>query len=114
MGSFMVLGIDSMKKLTYFQCLKIGSARYFNVTKLNPCDHPPEIVHELFKALDEGFKYFSNDLTEKHEDYLTEILSRNDPRGEKPDKTKAKLEYIEGLIARGKFKVILREDVPPN
>eukprot|EP00171_Calliarthron_tuberculosum_P023641 IDg23641t1 len=46
--------------------------------------------------------------------FLTEIIDQKDPRAKSWEMTAAKKSEIAGLLSRGTFKVILREEVPPD
>ena len=45
---------------------------------------------------------------------LTEIITRGDPRAYSPEMIAAKKAAIKNLLERGTFKVILKEELPPD
>ena len=46
--------------------------------------------------------------------HLTEITTRGDPRAYSPQMTATKKAEIKNLLERGTFKVILKEEIPPD
>ena len=46
--------------------------------------------------------------------FMAEVINENDPRSSFPQMTEAKRQEIRGLLERGAFKVILREEIPPD
>lgn len=112
LGPFTVLGMDSDKKLVYVRDAKIGAARPFNVAQVKRYIMPQDIAQSLFTACHHGLSYFASPHEDDNSTHLTEIIAPRDPRADSPGMTQAKKNEIRGLLERGTFRVILREEVP--
>ncbi len=55
-----------------------------------------------------------SDNEDAHFVHLTEIIDPNDPRANLKRMSRAKRDEIKGLLERGTFSIILREEVPPD
>eukprot|EP00171_Calliarthron_tuberculosum_P004009 IDg4009t1 len=100
------------KKLVYVQDVTIGNARLFNVVQVKRYHKPKVIAHSLFAGIERSMRQFES----PSDDYvfLTEIIQSSDPRAQSSEMSAAVRTEVQGLLRRGTFKVILREDVPPD
>ena len=65
---------------------------------------PMDTLYEMMKPLTGNWKLCRP--------FLTETLHPMDPRSDKPEFIEAKKREVKGLIDRGKWKVVLKEEVP--
>lgn len=111
LGPFSVLATDDQKKLMYIQDAKIGAARPFGAGQVKPYLDPESAAHSFMSALKDSSLHFGwpeNDI------FLTEYINAKDPRATSRAMTDAKKAEIRNLLKRGTFKVILKEDIPPD
>ena len=108
-GPFPIFALDREKKLVFLQESKIGAARPFSQGMVKPYLSPDDASHVLFQQL--GHSLSSR---YSHHTLLTDSLKRGDPRCLSPQMSNAKCTEIHQLIRRGTFKVILKEEIPPN
>lgn len=110
LGPFTVTKSDMKRKLVW---ASDHSRKPFSITHVKHY-HPPDQCAEMFFAkLHKSLsKFTSPNLSD--DIYLTEILHPTDPRASSPEMTEAKKKEIKELLRRGTFKVILKQDVPPD
>lgn len=113
LGPFIVHSFDADRKLVYIQDSKIGAPRPFNVVQVKRYITPEVLAHSFFTDIGEGLSSFSSPPDDNFM-YPTEILHPRDPRANGPEMGAAVRKEIKGLLDRGTFKVILREEVPPD
>ena len=73
-----------------------------------------DVAHSFFADLHRGLSHFSSPGDDDDCVHLTEVIHPNDPRATSSDMSQAKRDEIRGLLDRGTFSVILREEVPPD
>ena len=114
-GPYPVLAVNEDKKLVYVQDSKIGTARPFNWVQVKPYYVSGTLAHSFMLDLEKGFRKFGHAGDEDADDvFLTEIITKKDPRPKSKEMTEAKKTEIRNLLKRGTFKVVLKEDVPPD
>eukprot|EP00171_Calliarthron_tuberculosum_P003447 IDg3447t1 len=103
------------KKLVQIQDAPDSLPRPFNVTQVHKYYEPEELSRMHFTELHQTLQHFSsNEVEENLQTFLTEIIDTKDPRSTFVAMIEAKQNEICGLLDRGTFKLILREDVPPD
>ena len=112
MGPFTVMATDERKKLAYVQDVKIGAARPFNVVQVKPYYAADTLAHSFMLDLGQSLRQFGS--PQEQEFFLTEIIENSDPRANSKEMENAKAKEIRNLLSRGTFKVILKEDIPPD
>ena len=112
-GPFVVVAADDERKIVYIRDTEIGPARPFNAAQVKPYFAPENISHSFIAELQKGFVQF---MTPRDEDetFLIEIRDPSDSRAKSKEMHMAKREEIKILLRRGTFKVILKEEIPPN
>ena len=113
-GPFTVLCMDASKKLVYIQDVKVGAARPFNVAHVKRYIVPMDVAHSFFADLHHGLSHFASPDDDDDCIHLTEAIHSKDPRATSRDMPQAKRDEIRGLLDRGTFSVILREEFPPD
>ena len=111
-GPFRLLAADETKKLVFVQEVRIRAARLFDVAQGKHYYTPETLANSFFADLNKGLSCFSASNNEAV--YLTEIVDRADPRGNSQKMNAARRKEIKTLLERRRFKVMLREDVPPG
>lgn len=114
LGPYTVLGMNAEKKLVYIQDAKVGAARPFSVTQVKRYILPVDVAHSFFQDIGRGLQYFTSPADDDNSVFLTEVLDPTDPRTSSIQMTTAKRAEIRGLLERGTFRIILREEVPPD
>jgi len=107
------MAVDYDKKLVYIQDVEVGNARPFNVSQVKKYQEPADIAHSFTMGLRDKFDNFATP-PEDESVYMTEIIDVNDPRSCSKKMDDAKRSEIRNLLQRGTFKVILREELPPD
>ena len=84
--------------------------RPYNFAQVKPYVSEGDASHAFLVEVYRGLKEYSTDVED--DVFLTEVLSPNDPRASSARMREAKKTEIKGLLERGTFKVIFREEVP--
>jgi len=113
LGPFTVILADRQRKLVYVQDCEIGPARPFGYAQVKAYISPHESAQTFFSELHTAFAEYRSD-TDETAVMLTEVISNQDPRASAPEMAEAKRAEIRGLLERGTFKVILREEIPKD
>ena len=108
-GPFVVQAVDREKKLVFVQDSTVGAVRPFGQTQVKPYLTADEASTSFFQDLREALTSAYSQHT-----FLTEVISPTDPRAYSPQMTAAKRKEIMSLMRRGTFKVILKEEIPPD
>ena len=88
-------------------------ARTFAV-QVKPYYVSDTLAHSFMLDLEKGFQKFGHAGDEDADDvFITEIITKKDPRATSKEMTEAKKTEIRNLLKRGTFKVTLKEDVLP-
>ena len=111
-GPYSVATADYGTKIVHVQESQDDLARPYNFAQVKPYISEVNVSHAFLAELHSGLKEYSTDVN--GDVFLTEVLSPNDPRASSARMSEAKKAEIKGLLERGTFKVILREEVPPN
>ena len=121
LGPFTVLCTDESRKLVYVQDAKIGAARRFKAVQvkryLTSETTSVNLAHFFMMDLGGALGRFGTTSVEAQTTtgvHLTEIITRGDPRAYSPEMNAAKKAEIKNLLERGTFKVILKEELPPD
>lgn len=94
------------------QDFRVGAVRPFNVAQVRLYCTPETLAHSFFADLGQGVNHFVS--PDKDEVFLAEILDRDDTGAHSKQMEEAKCTEIKKLHERVTFKVILREEVPPD
>lgn len=113
MGPFIVEAVDVGKKLVYVRDAKVGPAKPYNLAQVKPFIPPEYAAKLLFADVKEAFHDFLSPEGEE-EILLTEVVEAGDSRIDTPEMAEARYKEIKGLLERGTFQIILREEVPPG
>lgn len=119
MGPYVVSGLDRDRKLVFVSDQNGGPPKPFGFAQIKPFFSNSESSNAFFVDLLESFqKYRSTEepavSPEDGQIFLTEVLDPRDERTSLPEMTEAKKTEIRSLLDRGTFKVILKEDIPPD
>lgn len=106
------MATDHTKKLAYVQDVQVGAARPFNFSMVKPYYQSETLAHSFITELHEGLRKFGT--PDDSQVFLTEILDVGDPRVSSKEMNDAKRKEITNLINRGTFKIILKEEIPPD
>lgn len=74
----------------------------------------PFLRYNLTDCLYSVLKPVSSQINKYLSVQLTEVPPINDPRSYSPEFTAAEMREIEGLVEKGTWKFVLKEDIPPN
>ena len=88
-----------------------GIVRSFGLVQVRLFHKPKNIAYSFLSELNERLSYFHES---PFDIFTTESILPGDPKANRPEMDEAKKIEVRGLFERGKFKVILREKVPPN
>ena len=111
-GPHTVASADYSSKIVHAKESEQGLPRPYNFAQVKPYVSATEASRAFLLDVQRSLKGFA---TEESEDaFLTEVLNPNDPRSSSSRMTDAKRAEIKGIMERGTFKVILREEIPPN
>jgi len=113
MGPFKVVSYDHEQKLVYVKEDDRGSTKPFGVAQVKPYLSPTEGADTLFAQLNDAVRQYRSQSDDDNV-MLTEVISGSDPRANSPEMTAAKRKEIKGLLDRGTFKVVLREEIDPD
>ena len=99
-----------------------GSEADFNVQQLKPYFRPiPFLENVVNKNSSYATYYMVQDLVTEYRPrpptygvHLTEVIKSEDPRSKDPRFDKAKRKEINGLIERGTWKIVAKDEVPGN
>lgn len=97
------------RKLVYIRDSYVGAARPFSRSQVKHYHDSQNVSHCFLNDLRDGLRPFVS--PDEDEIYLTEILSRNDPRTNSKEVGTAERNETKGLWERRTLGVILREDV---
>eukprot|EP00171_Calliarthron_tuberculosum_P023324 IDg23324t1 len=115
LGPYEVDSFEPDKKLVFVRETQIGNARPFNITQVKLYHPPDELANTFLSDIHKGLQRFSSeDKDEELHPYITEVINNYDPRASCKEMSEAKRKEIRGLLERGTFKVILKEDVPAD
>ena len=89
-----------------------GLQRPYNIAQVKPYLSEVEVSNAFLVDIQKGLGSYSTH--EPNDVHLTEVLKPNYPRASSFRMTKAKGAEIMGLLDRRTFKVVLREEIPPN
>ena len=111
-GPHTVASAGYSSKIVHVKESEQGLPRPYNFAQVKPYVSATKASRAFLLDVQRSLKGFA---TEESEDaFLTEVLTPNDPRSSSSRMTDAKRAEIKGLLERGTFKVILREEIPPN
>ena len=115
MGPFKVIDVNYDAKQVFVRDCKVGPARPFSLWQVKPYYDAETVTDSLMCDINKALTHFRSPVESFHtEALLTEILHPWDPRSNGPEMTEAKKKEICGLLERGAFKVILKEEVPKD
>lgn len=97
----------------YAKDTDVGRARPFGFAQVKRYLTNEDATRSFFLDLQHAMSTLRGE--HSHEDvYLTEVIRDKDPRSSSKEMPEAKRREIRGLLERGTFKVILREDIPED
>ena len=112
-GPFEVAQVEPGRKHVYIRDCLVGPARPFGYSQVKPyltsANNPT-----LFCQLRPALRAFSTQQHKCADVFMTEIISANDPRAAASKMKEAKRKEIRNFLERGTFKVISKEEVPPD
>ena len=111
-GPYSVATVDYRTKIVHVKESQDGLSRPYNFAQVKPYVSERAPSHAFLVEVHRGLNEYSTDVED--DVFLTEVLSPNDPRASSARMTEAKKTEIKGSLERGTFKVILREEVPPD
>ena len=121
LGPFTVLATDESRKLVNVRDAKIGAARPFKAVQAKRYftseTTSVNLAHSFLMDVGGALGKFGTIPVEAETTtggHLTEIITRGDPRAYTPEMPAAKKADIKNLLERGTFKVILKEELPPD
>ena len=107
-----VVTVDYSAKIVHVKDTRDGLPRPYNIAQVKPYLSEVKVSNSFMVDIQKGLG--SDSTHEPHDVHLTEVLKPNDPRASSFRMMKAKGEEIKGLLDRGTFKVVLREEILPN
>jgi transposase InsO family protein len=105
-GPFTVQNVVSK---TVFVTNDQGNVKPFSCTQVKPFK---QIDDPQTKAAEVVTRLCSSVAAEIHRTFVTEVITTSDPRSDDPRMKAAKQKEIRGLLERGTFKIVLRNDIP--
>ena len=112
-GSFTVESFDPRRKVVHVRDVTVRQAKPFGFAQVKRYLSPAETSQSFFTELHEILSAFKS-ANEQDDIHLTEILQGDGPRANSREMSEAKRKEIKGLLDRSTFKIILREDIPPD
>ena len=112
-GPFTVESFDLRRRFVHVRDVQVGPAKPFGFAQVKNYLSAESTTESLFAELQDILSAFRS--TDDESDiHLTEILQSDDPRTRSAEMSEAKRREIKGLLDRGTFKIILREDIPTD
>ena len=109
-GPMTVHTYDDKKKLVYI-IEKNGEVKPYGLVQVRRYYHPEDISRSFLITLNNRLAYYRDMECVTH---ATEVLKPYDPRCRSEMMSEVKKREIQGLLNRGTFKIIMREDIPHN
>ena len=110
---FTVESFDICRIVVHVRDAQVRPAKPFEFAHVKRYLSPESTTESLFAELQDIFSAFRSTIDE-NDIHLTEILQSDDPRKSSAEMSEAKRREIKGLLDPGTFKIILREDIPPD
>lgn len=113
LGPYKVRSFNCETKLVYIEDEKSKSIQPFCTTQVKPYILPQKLSTTYMAQLGHALKRFKSP-SPSDDIFVTKLLTRCDKRSSIPSIQEARQSEMESLFRRGKFRVILKEEVPTN